>query len=149
MKLEVLMAQSTQVSDLTPLQGMPLNWLDLAWAVGVSDLSPVRGMPLEYLNLTALGVSDLSLLAHVKSLRRLVLDDMPVSDLTPLRGLRLTKLSLRRIRAIDLSPIKGMPLKGLRLDYNAGREDLVRSFTGLEIINEKPAAEFWKDVGGK
>jgi hypothetical protein len=149
MKLEVLMAQASQVSDLTPLQGMPLNWLDLAWSVGVSDLSPVRGMPLEYLNLTALAVSDLSLLADVKSLRWLVLDDMPVSDLTPLRGLRLRKLSLKGIPATDLSPIKGMPLKALRLDYDADREELVRSFTGLELINEQPAAEFWKDVGGK
>ena len=128
---------------------MPLNWLDLAWAVGVSDLSPVRGMPLEYLNLTALAVSDLSLLADVKSLRWLVLDDMPVSDLTPLRGLRLRKLSLKGIRATDLGPIKGLPLKGLRLDYDADREELVRSFKGLELINEKPAAEFWKDVGEK
>jgi hypothetical protein len=42
-----------------------------------------------------------------------------------------------------------MPLKELRLDYHADREELVRSFTGLEVINEKPAAEFWKDVGGK
>jgi hypothetical protein len=149
MRLEVLMAQSTPISDLTPLEGMPLTWLDLAWAVGVSDLSPVRGMPLEYLNLTALPVFDLSLLADVKSLRWLFLDDMPVSDLTPLRSLRLRKLSLRHIRATDLSPIKGIPLKELRLDYDADREELVRSFKGLELINEKPAAEFWKDVGEK
>jgi eukaryotic-like serine/threonine-protein kinase len=149
MKLEVLMVQSTGVSDLTPLQGMPLNWLDLAWAVGVSDLSPVRGMPLEYLNLTALPLSDLSLLADMKTLRWLVLDDMAVTDLTPLRGLRLRKLSLRRIRATDLSPLKGMPLRELRLDYGADREEFVRSFTGIELINDKPAAEFWKDIGGK
>src|SRR5262249_16377911 len=119
------------------------------WTVGVSDLSPVRGMPLEDLNLAALAVSDLSLLADVKSLQWLVLDDMPVSDLTPLRGLRLRKLSLRRIRATDLSPIKGMPLKELRLDYHADREELVRSCTGLDLINQMPAAAFWKDVGGK
>jgi hypothetical protein len=36
------------------------------------------------------------------------------------------------------------PLSRLRFDYRPDREDFVRSFKGLEAVNNKPAAEFWK-----
>ena len=49
----------------------------------------------------------------------------------------------------DLTPLEGMPLKRLRLDYRADRAMFLRSFTGLEFINDKPAADFWKEVDGK
>jgi hypothetical protein len=128
---------------------MPLQWLDVAEVRGVSDLGPLTGMPLDYLNLTDLPVSDLAPLASLKSLTALVLDGMPVSDLAPLRGLGLEKLSILNIPAKDHSPLKELPLKRLRLDYRADREQFVRSFKGLEVINDKPVAEFWKEVEGK
>jgi hypothetical protein len=149
MKLEVLTLQSTGVKDLAPLRGIPLKWLDVANARGVSDLSPLKDMPLEYLNLSSLPVSDLSALARMTSLGNLVMDSTAVSDLTPLRGSNLTVVSILNIPAKDLSPLKELPLERLRLDYRADREEFVRSFTGLEAINDKPVAEFWKDVDGK
>jgi hypothetical protein len=149
MSLRLLTIQQSAVTDLTPLRGMPLRWLDLAWMHGVSDLKPLEGMPLEYLNLSELPVSDLSLLSGLKSLRHLVLDSAPVTDLAPLRSLKVEKLSICKIQVKDLSPIKELPLKYLRLDYRADRSEFVRSFTGLETINDKPAAEFWKEVDGK
>src|SRR5262245_46389819 len=48
-----------------------------------------------------------------------------------------------------VSPLKTRPLKRLSLDYRADREELLRSLTGLESINDKPAAEFWKEVADK
>jgi len=42
-----------------------------------------------------------------------------------------------------------MPLKRLRLDYRPDREEFVRSFKELEFINDKPVAEFWREVDGK
>src|SRR5262249_4742520 len=138
----------TEVADLTPLQGMPLKYVDLFWAQNIKDLTPLEGAPLEYLNLTALRVSNLSLIAGMKTLRTLILDSMPVTDLTPLRGLRLKSLSIQGTLATDLTPIKELPLKSLRLDYRAERKELLRSFEGLQRINEKPAADFWKEVDG-
>ena len=45
----------------------------------------------------------------------------------------------------DLAPLKGMPRKQLGLDFRAERDaEVLRSLTGLEQINEMPAAEFWK-----
>jgi Leucine-rich repeat (LRR) protein len=149
MKLEVLSLQRTEVEDLAPLRGMPLKQLDLFWAQGIVDLKPLRGAPLRYLNLTALWVSDFSLIGGMKTLDILCLDSMPVTDLTPLRGLRLTVLSIRGIQATDLTPIKEMPLRSLRLDYQADRKEFLRSFKGLKVINDKPAAEFWKEVEGQ
>jgi len=45
-----LVLSGTQVSDLTPLAGMPLSALDL-YGTQVSDLTPLAGMPLKRLRL--------------------------------------------------------------------------------------------------
>ena len=43
-----------------------------------------------------------------------------------------------------------MPLKILMFDFKPSRDtELLRSIKTLETINEKPAAEFWKEVEGK
>jgi hypothetical protein len=85
----------------------------------------------------------------MKTLDILCLDSTPITDLTPLRGLRLTVLSIRGIQVTDLTPTEEMPLRSLRLDYQADRKEFLRSFKGLKVINDKPAAEFWKEVDGK
>jgi hypothetical protein len=44
----------------------------------------------------------------------------------------------------DLTPLEGMPLRQLGLDFRAERDTAVlRSLTGLQQINDIPAAEFW------
>jgi tRNA A-37 threonylcarbamoyl transferase component Bud32 len=149
MRLKGLTLQGTGVTDLSPLKGMPLARLDLYFSRGVSDISPLEGMPLEYLNLSGLPVSDLSLLGGMKSLRHLFLESTPVSDLTPLRGLGLKELCVKGTRVTDLSPIKGLSLQKLQLDYRADHEKLLRSLPGLETINDKSVADFWKEVAGK
>jgi internalin A len=109
----------------------------------------LKDMPLEYLNVSGLSVSDATPLGSLKTLRWLVLDDTRITDLGPLRSLRLGQISLLRMAVTDLTPIEGMPLKQLRLDYRPGRKAFVRSFPELEFINEKPVAEFWKEVAPK
>jgi hypothetical protein len=100
--------------------------------------------PLVYLNLTALPVSDLSLLKDMTTLTTLVLDEMPVSDLSMLKGLPLRWLRIYRTRVSDLTPLKVMPLRRLELDFRAERDtEVLHSLTGLQQINDKPAAEFW------
>jgi hypothetical protein len=54
-------------------------------------------------------------------------------------------LYIYRTKVTDLSPLKGLPLKQLCLDFRPERDAAVlRSLTGLEQINEMPASEFWK-----
>jgi hypothetical protein len=149
MKLVSLLIQGTPVSDLSPLRGMPLKRLDLAEVRGVSNLVPLEGMPLGYLNVTGTALGNLDSVRSLKSLTILIVDGTPITTLEPLRPLRLEQISLLRTGVTDLTPIQGMPLKLLRLDYRPDREKFVRSFKELELINDKPAAEFWKEVDGK
>jgi hypothetical protein len=72
-----------------------------------------------------------------------------VTDLTSLRGLNLHTLSILNCRVKDLSPLEGLPLKRLRLDFRAEQAEFLRSLTGQEDINGQPVAEFWKEVDGK
>ena len=91
--------EDTNISDITPLKGMPLKWLDLD-NTNVSDLTPLKGMSLEGLDL----------------------DNTKVSDLTPLKGMPLKWLYLDNTKVSDLSPLKGMPLAGLDLKNTPAAE---------------------------
>jgi hypothetical protein len=43
-----------------------------------------------------------------------------------------------------------MPLTRLWLTFRPERDaEVVRSFTTLQMINDKPAADFWKEVDGR
>jgi len=102
------------LSDLTPLQGLPLTVLHCP-GTRVSDLSPLAGMPLTYLVCSSTQVSNLSPLRSCPSLTRLHVGYTPTSDLSPLRGLKLTNLWCNTTRVTDLTPLEGMPLKMLHI----------------------------------
>ena len=116
-----------RLADLSPLKGMPLGHLSCG-NTPVSDLSPLKGMPLTDLNCAF----------------------TPVSDLSPLKGMKLTQLYCDHTKVSDLSPLKGMPLKELNCDFKPERDaEILRSIKTLKTINDKPAAEFWKDRDAK
>ncbi len=169
MPLTELDCGSTPVSDLSPLKGMPLTALACG-ATRVSDLSPLKGMPLTELNIQAKSVTDLSPLAGMR-LRSLNFNETQVTDLSPLKGMPLTVLHCGYTKVTDLSPLAGMPLtyldyrstqvsdvaplKGLPLQaiechFKPERDAaILRSIKTLERINNKPAAQFWKEVDAK
>lgn len=66
------------LSDLSPLQGIPLTYLYCA-NTPVSDLSPLQGMPLTVLQCYTTPVSDLSPLADCKRLPALRVRDTKVT----------------------------------------------------------------------
>src|SRR4051794_28525778 len=73
-----------------------------------------------------------------------------ISDLSPLAGMPLTFFRCYSIKVTDFSLLKGMPLTQLDFDFKPERDtELIRSLKKLEIINNKPAAEFWKEVERK
>jgi serine/threonine protein kinase len=148
MLLSALDIGGTGVADLSPLRGMPLRELNLHSATRVTDLSALKGMPLELLNLGHLPVTDLSPLKDMTALHTLIFNDTPVADLSVLKGLPLKSLRMSRTKVSDLSPLQGLPLKQLWIDYQPERDaEVLRSLTGLEQINDMPAAEFWKAHG--
>lgn len=134
--------------DMTPLQGMPLTWLNFS-LTPLSDLTPIRGLPLTYLQIDGAHVTDLSPLRGMP-LTQLSLREVPVSDLTPLAGMPLEWLQSQSTNVSDLTQLKDLPLKYLWLDFQPTRDTaLLRAMPTLEYINDKPVAEFWKDVDGK
>ena len=140
--------QGPLFADLNPLKGMKLTALTCV-NTKVADLSPLQGMMLGYLNLSGAKVSDLSPLKDMK-LHYLNCSGTPVSDLSPLKDMPITRLWCAFTPVTDLSPLRGMPLKELHCTFKPERDaEILRAIKTLETINDKPAAEFWKDVDAK
>jgi serine/threonine protein kinase/Leucine-rich repeat (LRR) protein len=166
MPLRELGLDQTKVSDLAPLKGMPLKKL-FCWNTLVADLAPLKGMQLTHLNLSGTKITGLSLLQGMP-LESFWCDDTKVSDLTPLKGMPLQGVFFANTQVADLSPLKGrhlaalncfavpvtdvsalqgMPLTTLWIDFKPERDgQVLRSLKTLEKINDKPAADFWKEV---
>lgn len=52
-----------------------------------------------------------------------------------------------RCHVADFSLLTDMPLNEVSLDFKPERDtDILRSIKTLETINDKPVAEFWKEV---
>ena len=128
MQLTTLNCSNTQVSDLSPLQGMPLTNLDCDHA-GVRPVAAARD---------ATDDSDC--------------DRTQVSDLSPLQGMPLTNLYCYNTPVSDLSPLQGMNLTDVAFtpkNITKGL-DVIRQMKSLKTIgigdteNQFPPAEFWK-----
>lgn len=112
--LRSIEAWNTAVSDLSPLQGLPLKHLNLNNCWTISSLAPLKGMQLESLELWGFNGTDLS-----------PLKGMPISllcvggcwwnkvDLSPLKGMPLRILVLNCMDIEDLSPLADAPLEEL------------------------------------
>ncbi len=133
-----------KLADLSPLKGMPLTQLHFP-VTQVADLSPLRGSPLTQVDMWNTQVADLSPLREMK-LTGLQCGSTRIADLSPLQGMPLIGLLCVSTQVSDLSPLRGMPLTRLSCDFKPVRDtELLRSIKTLTMINDKPAAEFWKD----
>jgi len=94
---------------------MPLTQLFLH-ETGVTDLSPLEGMPLAEITLPHHVTKGVDVLRRMKALAKIY--GQPggeVTDLTPLRGMPLTGLFLNESGVTDLSPLEGMQLREIYL----------------------------------
>jgi len=92
---------------------MPLKHLELN-ETNVADLSPLKGCPIETLTLGKTAVTDVSPLVE-SPLKRLELWLTRVSNLSPLRSLPLEHLNLDYTDATDLSPLDGLSISKLNV----------------------------------
>jgi len=103
---------------------MGLTSLSLERCVEVSDLSPLAGMPLERLNLGMsftkgnAALKSLDVLRKCGKLKWLNIDGCKaVESVAPLKGLPLEYLNIKGCTNIrDLSPLKGMRIKELHIE---------------------------------
>ena len=155
MPLQKLWLNRTQVSNLNPLAGMPLRELNLL-ETSVEDLSPLQGMPLEMLWLNDTPVTDIDSLSGMPLLS-LTLKGTAVKDLTVVRQLpRLERLHAGDTRVTDLTPLKDLHLT--RLIFTPGRiQNGLEEIRQMETLREigttfedrMPPAEFWEKYGPK
>ncbi len=124
----------TDIADLTPLEGMPLDRLSLDGCEHVTNLGPLRGIPLRELSLSYMArdkgvgldfrrkpcpVNDITALKGMR-LEKLNIGGTYVSDLSALKDMSLQDLSFFDTGVMDLSPLKGMPLRNLVCDRIPG-----------------------------
>jgi serine/threonine protein kinase len=131
-----------RLSDLSPLGGLPLVELDCASAQ-VTDLNPLQKMPLQRLNLSGnTRLSDLGPLAGLR-LERLDISSTHVADLKPLQGMPLQYLFAHDTQVHDFFPLRKLPLKALTCDIEPARDrEVLDALEGLEQFNNRPVAEF-------
>ena len=129
----VVRLENANVSDLSPLRGMPLKLLQLT-GNPVSDLSPLKGMPLDGLYLDDTQVLDLSPLKDMP-LRELDLTRVRATDLSPLKAMPLAALMLEETKVTDLSPLKGMPIRRMSLSKSPVSDLSALSGMPLELLN--------------
>jgi Leucine-rich repeat (LRR) protein len=129
------MLVGTQVKDLGPLKGIPVQMLWLNDTV-VIDITSLADCPMKSLTLHRTKVTDLGPLARSTGLNRLHIGETPVHDLTPLKG-----LNLERLIFTPVSIKKG-------LDDMRNMRSLIVLGTTLEGM--MPREQFWLfyDKGG-
>ncbi len=114
----VLNFSRREITDLSPLKGLPIEELILAANESLTDLAPIRNLKLRVLNISATKVADLRPLSGMR-LQRLYAAETPIADLSPLKGMPLTHLHLSATRIKSLAPLRGMPLQWLQLHDTA------------------------------
>ncbi len=148
--LEDVCAESTLVTDLSPLIRLTNLRILLISRTPVADLSPLAGLNnLEQLDLWKTNVVDLHPLAGLASLRQLILSGTQVADLSPLASLtRLKVLHAARTQVADLSPLAG--LSNLRqLDVSNSQVVDLSPLSSLiqRGIAVRRSSRFWEGEG--
>jgi internalin A len=124
---------STQIQDIRPIASLAkLTYLRIGSKSlsgdleGLSNLTNLRVLgisgeisslyflrkmiQLEYLSIPDSGIADVSLLAGLRDLKRLVLFKNPIQNVQPLAGLyNLIELDLRETQVKDLTPVSNLP----------------------------------------
>ncbi|MCJ8330844.1 MAG: hypothetical protein MJH11_12770 [Lentisphaeria bacterium] len=121
----------------------PLTLLDL-YRTQVSDISALKGMHLEWLRLDRTQVSDISVLNGMP-LKELYFNRTQVTDISALKGMPLEKLDLNGTQVSDISALKGMPLIRLILPTSAKNIEWLKDVKTLDNINGRPATAFWEE----
>ena len=128
--LRVLDLGMTDVTDLSPIEGMDLKTLILE-NTAIDSLDSIKGMQLEVLKIQNTKITDLSLIEGMP-IRELNLLAIPVDDLTTVATLPLETLWIPQTNVTDISPLKGKPM--LSLDIQGTKVDSIEALTGMTTL---------------
>lgn len=111
--LKALYIERTNVSDLRPLFGLPIQELYIN-DTPVKDIMPLIDMPLVNFNAVGTGISDILPLAR-SPIQMLWLSETQVTDISPLIACPLVSLTLHRTPVSDISPLAGSRIQRLHI----------------------------------
>ena len=132
-KLERLSMGNTGITDIAPLAGMPLTWLQME-QTPVTDVGPLRELPgLKRLNLSRVQ-ADFAPVASLAGLVSLDLSFTPIEDLAFLSGLASLETLSFSGQTLDLAPLAGLPAL-TRLSVSRC------TLTGLDALVECPSLQ--------
>lgn len=107
--LKVLILDYQQISDLSPLTQLPLEYLSLT-GNEVSDLSPLSGMTeLQVLDLGENPVRSVQVLAELPQLREVTLEATGITSVEVFAGSELQSLNVRTTWVNDYTPLETCP----------------------------------------
>ena len=136
--LEELWINDNPITDITPLAGC-INLIGLgAWDTSLSDLSPLASLTkLKWLEFGS-HITDISALAKLTNLRKLILYGGDISDISPLTGLtQLRSINIRHNAVKDISPLaKLIDLESVILHHNEIIDiSPLRMLTKLQLLH--------------
>jgi len=139
----ILSGMGSGITDLTVLKDLPLRYVSCRELRQLTDIGPLNGLPLRQLDLLQTNVSDLSALKGMPL--EVVVLSKNTADLTPLKGMSLTRLECGNPELTDLSSLGGMPLQTLWCK-DSGVADLsplhgCKGLVELVATNSKVTAE--------
>ena len=139
--LEVLNCDYTAVSSLKPLKGLPkLRHVLCSRCKGptgatIADITPLQDMKLEKLDLAACSARDFAVIKTMP-IKWLNLSETPIADFSVLKPLPLTELFLERTRLTEkdgASFLKGKPLKAFNAAATTVRD--IKFLKGMPLTS--------------
>ncbi len=107
--LKVLILDYQQISDLSPLAQLPLEYLSLT-GNEVSDLSPLSGLTeLQVLDLGENPVRSVQVLAELPQLREVTLEATGITSVEVFAGSEIQSLNVRTTWVNDYTPLESCP----------------------------------------
>lgn len=134
--LRVLILDYQQISDLTPLAGLPLEYLSLT-GNQISDLGPLAGLAeLQLLDLGENPVRATEVLAGLPALREVVLEATGVTSVEVFRGSGIQSLNVRTTWVTDYTPLETCPnlTRLVTGSMPQGAAETLAGLTGLEEL---------------
>ena len=133
--LRVLILDYQQISDLSPLAELPLEYLSLT-GNAVSDLSPLAGLTeLQVLDLGENPVRLVEILAGLPALQEVTLEATGVTSVEVFRGSNLQSLNVRTTWVTDYTPLEECS-NLTRLVTGSMPEGAVETLAGLTGLEE-------------
>lgn len=133
--LQVLVLDYQQITDLSPLANLPLEYLSLT-GNQISNLTPLSGLTeLRVLDLGENPVRSVEVLAGLTALQEVTLDATGITSVAIFAGSKIQSLNVRSTWITDFSPLKSCPSLS-RLIVGELPGGAVETLAGLSNLEE-------------